>query len=366
MKKPALSRDSNIELLRILLMMMIVFHHFIQHGARLTDMATNSLVPSALTPYYLFFNSFLVIAVNCFVLISGFYGIRFKSISAISLGLQAFFYSLFLFCVSDLINFHTIRLTSMAESLFPVLKGTWWFITVYFFLYLLSPALNLVKENLNKSQFLYLLTVLTIINSIAGFAFHPFYLGVENGYSLMSFIYIYLLGQFLSEYPRFDIKKSLLVYIICSLLLFVSVYSSMLFIKQGIAFRLFSYNNPLVVFASVSFFQFFRKLSIKSRFINYISGAVLAVYIIQEHPRVGSVLYPKIYSLSTSQPVVSYFFILVALGIAIFATGIAVEKVRAALFRPVINFIYQRLRLGSLDETINSKTLTTTPYKEGN
>ena len=64
-----LGRDSNIELLRLVCMLFILLHHFIVHGSEFVT------APSV---WLTIMNSFLVIAVDCFVLISGYFGIKAK------------------------------------------------------------------------------------------------------------------------------------------------------------------------------------------------------------------------------------------------------------------------------------------------
>ena len=71
-------RDSNIELLRIVCMMFIVVHHsllglysvpFVLEGQGECDVLSGSA---------LILNGFCYIGVNVFILISGYYGIKFK------------------------------------------------------------------------------------------------------------------------------------------------------------------------------------------------------------------------------------------------------------------------------------------------
>ena len=82
-----LGRDSNIELLRLVCMLFILLHHFIVHGSEFVT------APSV---WLTIMNSFLVIAVDCFVLISGYFGIKAKWKGFIHLYVLCAFYSVFI------------------------------------------------------------------------------------------------------------------------------------------------------------------------------------------------------------------------------------------------------------------------------
>ena len=62
-------RQSNFELLRIVAMLLIVAHHFLIATGRL-DYRSGTLRGGELV------NSFCVVGVNCFILISGYFGIK--------------------------------------------------------------------------------------------------------------------------------------------------------------------------------------------------------------------------------------------------------------------------------------------------
>ena len=85
----ALQRQSNIESLRIVLMFFIVLHHFIVHAAEPDLLYSTTIDPSIAVGAIL--NGFLYMAVNCFILISGYFGIKFKLKGVVNLYLILFF-----------------------------------------------------------------------------------------------------------------------------------------------------------------------------------------------------------------------------------------------------------------------------------
>ena len=69
-------RNSNIEMLRLLLMLFICYWHFVIYGLGFHDLGkANYDYNTAVTTFWC---SLFVPAVNCFVFISGWYGMRFK------------------------------------------------------------------------------------------------------------------------------------------------------------------------------------------------------------------------------------------------------------------------------------------------
>jgi len=347
------SRELNIELLRIVLMIMIVCHHFLMRGRGLhllyTSESTN-INDDAL--HGLFIDSFLIMTVNCFIFISGYYGIKFRVKTVLSLLMQAITYSIGIDIIFNLFTGDTLSFDTIMNGFLSVPNGQWWFITTYFFLYLLSPFLNLAKQHLSKFQFLYILGVLTIINFIIGFTLDPTSLGVLNGYSLFSFICIYFYGQAFSTYLNFERGKLfyLSLYVICSLLIFGMFFISMKYIGVGLAWRAFFYNNPLVLISAISFFFFFKNLKISYKIISFFSSSVLAIYLIHEHPRSADFLTDNLNTLATNYKIGSVYITLFLIAVLLFLCGTMIEKLRVAITEPFLNYLIAKFRWDRLDE----------------
>ena len=83
-----MSRNSNLELLRIVAMLMVTMLHF--NACANVDLM--SFPDGMLCQYKWAFmiESFCIVAVNCFVLMSGYFGIKLKGRSVLKLYLQCF------------------------------------------------------------------------------------------------------------------------------------------------------------------------------------------------------------------------------------------------------------------------------------
>ena len=83
-------RLSNIELLRILAMLFVVLHHIVCHGMKLYEPPVTFIERTAIV-----FDAFLVVGVNLFVLISGYFSIKLSWKSFLNLALICIFFRYF-------------------------------------------------------------------------------------------------------------------------------------------------------------------------------------------------------------------------------------------------------------------------------
>ena len=93
-----LSRDSNIELLRLVCMFFIVCHHFCVHAV-FPETLDSDVPLSQGVVLSTIIEGFLFIGVNCFVLISGYYGVKLKKKSLLNLWLTCAVYGLVIYLV---------------------------------------------------------------------------------------------------------------------------------------------------------------------------------------------------------------------------------------------------------------------------
>lgn len=129
-------RSSNIELLRILAMLMVVNLH--------TSFMPEELSLDTLTPVIgldFFRESTSISSVNLFVLISGYFSIKWKYKSFASLIFQVFFW---VFLIYGLLLVVGIIDFNLKDFIFRIncLATAYWFVTAYIGLYLLAPIFN--------------------------------------------------------------------------------------------------------------------------------------------------------------------------------------------------------------------------------
>lgn len=345
------TRESNIELLRITLMLMIISHHVIVHGLGLKNiiLPENKISNSVYIEFLL--NSFLVIGVNVFVFISGYFGIKFNLKRIISIVIQAISYSVIFYLALCLINKADFNIVSFIKSFFPISLNIWWFITTYFGLYILAPFLNAGMKNIPKPEFSYILIGIFILNCFSSFIFG----GIsKNGYDLFNFIFLYLLGRIFKQNDM-TIKYAGATLLLCTgtvaVLGSIFVYLN----KYSLAWHLFYYNNPVLILSAVSLFFIFQNLKVgNNRYINNTAQLILGVYMIHDYPYIRNWLIGIVDFLRTNYNMALLPFLLVALILSIFIISSLIEYSRLSLYNSISNRVNETLRINEY----KSKLLT--------
>lgn len=335
-------RESNLELLRIVAMFFIVLHHLIVHGVRnvgylaypLEEICLDKQIP------LIVLNAFTVVAVNCYVLISGYFGVNPTKKKLLNLFAICAFYSVGHYLVYALLN-DTFNIKTFIYSFLPFSHNQGlWFVTCYIGLFLFSPLLNAAVSYLNQKKESEWLKVL------GGLAIITFYFGYlwrtelnHNGYNLVNFIFLYMIGRYLNVKNIFIQKRLknyhlLAGYLVCT---FISASLAIfLLLYKGTADYLFywvwRYNSPFVIVGAVSLFMFFNLLNIRKKCINTLGTSTLAVYLIHENYHVNTMLYDWFNHVIYEMNTIPTILILLALALVILLGCFAIDALRQSLF----------------------------------
>lgn len=184
-------RDSNIELLRIVSMMLIILFHFSVHGPWPADgvLATDVAVGA------LAFGGKL--GVNCFVLITGYFmtrsSVRVASVARVVL--ETWFYSWGLLILFAVAQPELVTQARLEKAALPLVSGEYWFITNFVALMVVSPFLNLLFDRLSRRGKSRLAAIgfvtISVLPTLT--TFNPL------GSDLLWFFYLYLLGGWIRE-----------------------------------------------------------------------------------------------------------------------------------------------------------------------
>lgn len=339
-------RLTNFELLRIIAMLFIVFHHMLVYVIEFQHQtALNFHVP-------LFIDSFLIIAVNSFVLLSGYWGIKVKLRGFLNLYLMCAFYNLISLLFAHFYLETPISLVKVFHAFLPFSHSfRLWFIQDYMYLYLLSPLLNLIS-NATKKSFISILIFLSILNIYFGFLWQGNI--NKDGANVMNFIYLYLIGKYLSLHcinKWRNNKNTIMLYI--GLAVFVFLLSDLEYFLTGGKLHygfLFGYNNPIIIVESIAFFLIFRNLNLKNATINAISISSLSVYLLHENVYISNYLYSSLKSIVCTVTIFEKCALILAFSLALFAISISLDKIRILFLKKVeywletvIDKLYKRI-----------------------
>ena len=333
MSKKSKTRNSSIELLRILLMTMIVMHHVV-----------SSVIALAFSSHsWACFDVFLHTAVVVFVLISGYFGIRFSWKRLFSLVLQVIFYSILLFVVVGIIKGSW---DGWFFAFLPFSNNYYWFVTVYLQLYLVSFFLNKLFDYCSEREFLMLLGVM---------AFFVFYLGFlrkneicDDGKNLVNFIFLYQVGYGIRSFnTKFVVIKtpifvSLIVMIAIIVLCFFIPDNHNLFIHSVVF--LYKYNSPFLILLSVILLLVFLNIKMQSKMINYLASSSFSIYLIHEHPLFREFAYVRPFHHMMESGIDGFtllgFVLLFAITMSL--ACMLVDKFRVYLFSSIIKVYHKR------------------------
>lgn len=290
-----ISRESNAELLRLICMFFIVFHHILVHGAYPELLGGGgAAITSNDAKIALFLNGLFFPAVNIFILISGYYGIKPTVRKFFNLYTFCVFYGLLNYIAYIITTGQQIGRSIIKETLFPFANSHYWFIPCYIALFCMAPLLNRFIQESSKKEFGITIILLTFVNVWIGYIGNR--TGINDGYCVMQMIYIYVIGGFIRRFINVESIRNkrwilLSLYILLGILWAVS---GLIQTKRG----LFTYNHPFNILGAIAFFLFAMTFNFKSRAINWLSSSSLAVYLIQSASVATTLLYPKMKSLS--------------------------------------------------------------------
>ncbi len=276
------ARNSNLELLRIISMLLIIGHHFVVNSGITEYYDFNSITPNMI--FLQFWGMWGKTAINVFVLISGYF--MCTSVLTVKrfgkIYLEAKFYKLVLFILLFMLDYQTLGL----KSIFKLLFGYWYgigngFTSSFLAFYLLIPFFNILIKNMNKKLHLLLVALLVFMYTIVGTFFmnnsifsEPIWYGV-----------LYFVAAYIRLYPAewMTSKKTI------NSILFVCIglaYTSILvvdFIGVRFGFEAYYYmiadsNKFLAFMIGLFTFLLFNNLNIKqSNAINSIATTTFGV-----------------------------------------------------------------------------------------
>lgn len=344
------SRNANMELLRMISMLMVTTLHALGKTDLLASFGS-SLSLNGWIAWTL--EALSICAVNVFMLISGYFLIesRFQWKRLAEIVFQTVFYSAGVF----LIFWFTGNLASDEKNLYHALHGIlpihmnlYWFITAYVGLYLLLPMITAGVKALSEKQLrimiLALLTYECLFKSLL-----PVVLEEDaKGYSTFWYLIVFLVGAYFRRYGfRFLTTsfRGLATYVLSCVLMLAEAFAlGLIHERTGHGKEIleisFHYNHLFVFLAAVGIFaMFLHARSIQGaagRAICLTSPYALGVYLFQENLTLRD-RWQDWFGLNGALelPTLSFVGKILVAVLLMFVIGICVDFLRSLLFRAV-------------------------------
>ena len=186
-------------------MLMVVAMHFLSHtGGVLPPQAGRMPSPREISGVLV--ESFCIVAVNVYVIISGYFlsGKSFSFRRLLRLWCRILFYTLLIppvLAVAGVLQFSEITgIYHIWNCLFPVQSGHYWFVTAYVILVLFTPFLNGAVRIMSRGQMKMALGALLLLFCL-GKSISPLQFSADRyGYDFGWFFCLYLTGAYLRRY----------------------------------------------------------------------------------------------------------------------------------------------------------------------
>ncbi len=279
------NRDTNLELYRIIVMLLIVAHHYVVNsGLTLPEGAIFSDPLSWRSLFLLLFGAWGKIGINCFVLITGYFMCQsqINSKKFFKMVFEVEFYKIFIYLIFLISGYQTFSLTGLVKAIIPITSVETNFMGCFLLFYLCIPFLNILIRHLNEKQHLLLVGLSALIYVVYGT------LRVVTMNYVSWFIVLYFIASYLRMYPKRIFENTKLWGWLTGGTVLISAVSVVACVWLGtkigrnIAYGFVSDSNTfLAVVTAVCSFMWFKNLKIPYKpFINTVATSTLGVFLI--------------------------------------------------------------------------------------
>ncbi len=357
------NRSSNLEALRIISIIMIIMHHYaIYSGFEFANTITvNRIVINV-------WQMFGKLGVCLFIIISGYFydKSKFKIKKLVKLLLQIFTYSIIGLALGIITHSERISGINILKSILPTTFGLYWFASCYVLIYIFTPFLKKIVENISKKNFKILLTFMIIIWGIVA--------NIPKTKTFFSefiwLIAIYFIGAYIKKY-NFNVLKSnklriISIMIIILIMNIVMVVLEMLSIKIPVLSKVVYYfnntNSPLVLILTVLIFNIFKNLNVKnSNIINKVASTTFGIYLIHENVFLRDIIWKQLIQGSTyiNSPmlILNAIFGVISVFLCAMVIDFVIERIIINNLIKIISKIYYKIKQMKVYTKIENKVL---------
>lgn len=323
-------RNGSLDLLKCLCMLFVVIIHLLGHSGYLAALNKGTFV------YYgaNYLASFVKVAVPIFVLITGYFGISFKLEKVVTMEITLLFYSLLTFIIAFVFAGggieHTI--TSVLKTILPFSYKSWWFATHYIVLMFFAPYINTLLQSIDKKKHISLIVMCFILfNVISSFSLDP--IDTTGGYGFVNFIFLYLIGRYMRMYGLFQNIRGyqwFLGYCFFSFLILLSYH----FYGN---YKFGTYNSVLLLLSSISLFNVFTRIKIRTTIFSRMVPYTFAVYLISDSFYMRSIINSKIIDFENMANTSMSLVVMLFYAVAVMACCMLIDYVWKRVFGKINN-----------------------------
>lgn len=303
-------RNSSIELLRIIAMLMILSHHFVLHNG--TSLADLPMTPTREILSFFFLGAgkigvAIFFSISTWFLISSEQSIKHNFKRIWLMERELLFWSLALLVAFAIAKKSLLSPTRILNSVFPIITNLWWYASAYALFLIILPflqyALLAMGPKLHAKLALILLLVFGPLSLVPYPTIFSIYLTNVAG-----FIYLFILLSCYKLYLKQCNVKQLWMLIAGGLLIGILITA----LKDAAIALMFADNTPakLVTYTpfrdfsalpslmvGIPIFLLFDRLHFYNKYINFIAKSAFAVYLISEYSPMRNLLWITLFNL---------------------------------------------------------------------
>ncbi len=318
MPKDTHIRQSNFELLRILCMAGVLIGHAL---ITLYQDQIHSADWSVINQLRVLILNVCAVALNCFVMISGYFMIQTSGRKVLRFWGTCLWYAVLVWiCFGG----------SWGSVLFPISQAGMWFLPCYLALMLVCPLLNAGLGALGGNALYKCVGLLLLADVYIGYWHQSAEIGV-TGYGIFHFVTLYGMGYTIAHRDLW--MKNAGVWCVGCFLLMTVLHAVKVVWPPMAAIYSLHYNSPALICAALLVFLWSKGLKVQSRVINWVASSVFAVYLVHCNPKVYPYFQQGLWNIKESSDSVAMSAALIGmLLIAVFAGSILIDKVRIGVF----------------------------------
>ena len=334
-------RESGIELLRIIAMLLIVSHHMVVHNAF-------QVAGEPVSARRLILQQFLCapgkIGIALFFMISAWFMAdrvpTAKSVfrKAWIMERELLFWSVFIFIVQLVMNPAIPSVDTVLSTLLPTTRRVWWYATAYMVFLLLSPFIIQGLRSFDRKRHLQCCLAMVflwgVLYAVPGS-------DTNIGMNVVGFVYVFALISYYKWYGTPLCTSTAWIMTVAGTVFIVAWDVIVTVGLQGkpvegevLAMVEREWSIPVLI-VSFGLFALFRRLRFRSAIVNRCAAATFGVYLITDHSFMRSLLWTRYFDMSRfysnhSCLGVCARFLIIVLGV--FVAAMLLDMLRSTLF----------------------------------
>ncbi|WP_190973829.1 acyltransferase family protein [Bifidobacterium reuteri] len=340
------TRNSSIELLRILAMLMIVTSHCVMFSD-LNVLSWQFSVNKVLIETFLYSGG--KIGVVSFFAISAWFltdqgGVRAGLRRVWILEREMLFWSLVLSTVTAISQHERLSSSLIVQSLFPTVTALWWYPTAYAVFLLFFPFLSCSLKSLDRTMHGALCVIMFVLWTVVDMVMPLSGVGLHGG-DVFSFIYIYTLITYYRWHMQPLGGKQAWAMLVggYAFIAIGAIAGGLVFQKIGKLPKLQVYLGSVefrlpVLMVGIALFVLFSRKEFHSGIINTVAASTFGVYLISEYPTMRQWIWHSTlveFVIKNNAPII--FGLLILLACVVFISCSLLDQVRALLFSLILD-----------------------------